>query len=91
MGVFGSRLNTVFLVPTFGCFQFPVFFWPFLFVMGASASVPFPSWVVSVPGGRAQRLPARCIADSDDGGLCFELVVVVVVVLVVHCCFGYCG
>ena len=43
VGVFGSRLNTVFLVPTFGCFQFPFFFCPFLFVMGASASVPFPS------------------------------------------------
>ena len=26
VGVFGSRLNTVFLVPTFGCFQFPFFF-----------------------------------------------------------------
>ena len=26
MGVFGARLNTVFLVPTFGCFQFPFFF-----------------------------------------------------------------
>ena len=48
MGVFGSRLNTVFLVPTFGCFQFPFFFWPFLFVMGTSASVPFLSWVFSV-------------------------------------------
>ena len=23
-------------------------------------------------GGRAQRLPPRCIADNDDGGLCFE-------------------
>ena len=33
------------------------------------------------PGGRAQRLPARCIADSDDAGLCFELLVVVVVVV----------
>ena len=31
-------------------------------------------------GGRAQRLPPRCIADNDDGGLCLEPVVVVVVV-----------
>ena len=31
-------------------------------------------------GGRAQRLPPRCIADDHDGGLCFEPVVVVVVV-----------
>ena len=23
-------------------------------------------------GGRAQRLPHRCIADNDDGGLCLE-------------------
>ena len=23
-------------------------------------------------GGRAQRLPPRCIADNDDGGLCLE-------------------
>ena len=44
-------------------------------------------------GGRAQRLPPRCIADKDDGGLCLEPVVVVVVVLlllllvVVHCFF----
>ena len=30
-------------------------------------------------GGRAQRLPPRCIADNDDGGLCFERLVVVVV------------
>ena len=30
-------------------------------------------------GGRAQRLPPRCIADDHDGGLCFEPVVVVVV------------
>ena len=29
-------------------------------------------------GGRAQRLPPRCIADDHDGGLCFEPVVVVV-------------
>ena len=35
-------------------------------------------------GGRAQRLPPRCIADNDDGGLCFEPVVVVVVVVVGH-------
>ena len=35
-------------------------------------------------GGRAQRLPPRCIADNDDGGLCLEPVVVVVVV-------GHCG
>ena len=41
-------------------------------------------------GGRAQRLPPRCIADDHDGGLCFEplvdvvdVVVVVVVVVVV--------
>ena len=36
-------------------------------------------------GGRAQRLPPRCIADDHDGGLCFEPVVVVddVVVVVV--------
>ena len=34
-------------------------------------------------GGRAQRLPPRCIADNDDGGLCFEPLVVVVVVVVV--------
>ena len=27
-------------------------------------------------GGRAQRLPPRCIADDHDGGLCFEPVVV---------------
>ena len=32
-------------------------------------------------GGRAQRLPLRCIAGTDDGGLCFEPVVVVVVVV----------
>ena len=32
-------------------------------------------------GGRAQRLPPRCIADDHDGGLCFEPVVVVVVVV----------
>ena len=59
-GFFGSRR---------GCFRFPskhgvsgshlwvfsvpVFFWPFLFVMGASASVPFLSWVFSVA-------PPRC-------------------------------
>ena len=72
VGVFGSRLNTVFLVPTFGCFQFPFFF------------------------GRS------CIADNDDGGLCFEPLVVVVVVVVLvlvlvlvvvvgQCCFGFCG
>ena len=94
VGVFGSRLNTVFLVPTFGCFQFPFFFLAVLVCYGCVSFRPFPSWVFSVPGGRAQRLPARCIADSDDGGLCFEfvvVVVVVVVVLVVHCCFGYCG
>ena len=30
---------------------------------------------------RAQRLPPRCIADNDDGGLCLEPVVVVVVVV----------
>ena len=41
-------------------------------------------------GGRAQRLPPRCIADNDDGGLCFERLVVVVVV-VGQCCFGFCG
>ena len=29
-------------------FSVPDFFWPFLFVMGASASVPFLSWVFSV-------------------------------------------
>ena len=29
-------------------------------------------------GGRAQRLPPRCIADDHDGGLCFEPVVDVV-------------
>ena len=23
-------------------------------------------------GGRAQRLPPRCIAGNDDGGLCLE-------------------
>ena len=23
-------------------------------------------------GGRAHRLPPRCIADNDDGGLCLE-------------------
>ena len=40
-------------------------------------------------GGRAQRLPPRCIADNDDGGLCFEPLVVVVVVG--QCCFGFCG
>ena len=34
-------------------------------------------------GGRAQRLPRRCIADDHDGGLCFEPVVVVVVAVVV--------
>ena len=34
-------------------------------------------------GGRAQRLPPRCIADNDDGGLCLEPVVVDVVVVVV--------
>ena len=34
-------------------------------------------------GGRAQRLPPRCIADDHDGGLCFEPVVVVDVVVVV--------
>ena len=40
-------------------------------------------------GGRAQRLPSRCIAGDHDGGLCFEPVVdavdavdVVVVVVV---------
>ena len=52
-------------------------------------------------GGRAQRLPPRCIADNDDGGLCLEplvvvvvvvvVVVAVVVVVVVQCCFGFCG
>ena len=42
-------------------------------------------------GGRAQRLPPRCIADNDDGGLCFEPLVVVVVVVVGQCCFGFCG
>ena len=130
-GFFGSRR---------GCFRFPskhgvsgshlwvfsvpVFFWPFLFVMGTSASVPFLSWVFSVApprccccccwsvlfwilwmvlvvlvpweeatlknktaggglGGRPQRLPPRCIADNDDGGLCLEPVVVVVVVVLV--------
>ena len=34
-------------------------------------------------GGRAQRLPPRCIADDHDGGLCFEIVVVVVVAVAV--------
>ena len=34
-------------------------------------------------GGRAQRLPPRCIADDHDGGLCFEPVVVVVVAVAV--------
>ena len=34
-------------------------------------------------GGRAQRLPPRCIADDRDGGLCSETVVVVVVVVIV--------
>ena len=34
-------------------------------------------------GGRAQRLPPRCIADNHAGGLCFEPVVVVVVAVVV--------
>ena len=34
----------------------------------------------------------RCIADNDDGGLCFEpLVGVVVVVVVGQCCVGFCG
>ena len=43
-------------------------------------------------GGRAQRLPPRCIADNDDGGLCFEpfvVVVVVVVVLLVSVVLGF--
>ena len=30
---------------------------------------------------RAPRLPPRCIADNDDGGLCLAPVVVVLVVL----------
>ena len=34
-------------------------------------------------GGRAQRLPPRCIADDHDGGLCFEPVVVAVVAVAV--------
>ena len=33
-------------------------------------------------GGRAQRLPPRCIADTNDSGLPCEPVVVVVVVVV---------
>ena len=40
-------------------FSVPVFFWPFLFVMGASASVPFPSWVFSVPEGEGAAPPRQ--------------------------------
>ena len=43
-------------------------------------------------GGRAQRLPPRCIADDHDGGVCFEPVVVVVVVVKIHAHFPHgCG
>ena len=57
-GFFGSRRGC-FRFPSkhgvSGChlwvFSVPVFFLSFLFVMIASASVPFPSWVFSVPGG----------------------------------------
>ena len=68
MGVFGSRLNTVFLVRTFGCFQFPFFFGRSCLLWVRQLPSHSRHGCFRFPGGRAQRLPARCIADSDDGG-----------------------
>ena len=48
MGVFGSSLNTVFLVPTFGSFQFPFFFLAVLVCYGCVSFRPVPVMVVVV-------------------------------------------
>ena len=70
VGVFGSRLNTVFLVPTFGCFQFPFFFGRSFFL-----------WVRQLPSRSCHgcfrlRLPIVVVV---------VVVAVVVVVVVGHC------